>query len=109
MNGSSEDHLVESTAAHDKKDSETKLKRVQSEFRIAAGNSFLETPCLADSHVSAMSVYCAMPTCPPILICLANIPRSADFVTLEVEKRSKHRRNSAGSAQNVAFGHDFVL
>ena len=48
-----EDHLVESTAAHDKEDSETQLKRVQSEFRIATGNSLVETPRLADSHVSS--------------------------------------------------------
>ncbi len=87
MNGSSEDHLVEGTAAHDKKDSETKLKRVQSEFRIATGNSFVETPRLADGHVSAIRLYCAMPTC--VLVYLAKIPQSVDIVTLEVEKIEK--------------------
>ena len=74
-----EDHLVESTAAHDKEDSETQLKRVQSEFRIATGNSLVETPRLADRHVSSYDVYCAaIPTCLCLFIC-------ADIVTLEVE------------------------
>ena len=48
-----EDHLVESTAAHDKNDSETKLKRVQSEFRIETSHSLVESSGLADSHVSS--------------------------------------------------------